>query len=123
MRVDIPSADVSKNKASALAIAFDQTVSVETDKLRLWITASHQNAARVKEIVIWPVEVGDLPPLPKAAGPAAIAGAKTYLEGASSEETIVVPLTGTGLKATQKMTDLEGSGTGGEEKDGGEAIG
>jgi len=72
--VDIPSAEVSGNQASALAIAFDQTVSVETDKLRLWIAASHQDAARVKEIVIWPIEIGDLPPLPKAAGPAAMKG-------------------------------------------------
>lgn len=72
--VDIPSADISNNKASALAIAFDQTVTVETDKLRLWITSSHQDSARVKEIVIWPSEVGDLPRLPKSAGPAAMQG-------------------------------------------------
>lgn len=73
--VDIPSADVSGNQANALAIAFDQTVSVETDKLRLWITASHQNTARVKEIVVWPSEVGDLPLLPKATGPTAVGSA------------------------------------------------
>lgn len=73
--VDIPSADVSNNKASALAIAFDQTVSVETEKLRIWITSSHQDTARVKEIVIWPAEVGDLPALPEATGPAAAPGA------------------------------------------------
>jgi hypothetical protein len=73
--VDIPSAEVSGNKADALAIAFDQTVSVETGKLRIWITAGHQDTARIKEIIVWPAEVGDLPPLPKAAGPAAMAGA------------------------------------------------
>lgn len=78
---DIPSADVSGNQSPALAIAFDQTVTVKTDKIRLWITASHQGAARVKEIVIWPSEVGDLPPLPKASGPAAA-------EGASPQEDI-----------------------------------
>jgi hypothetical protein len=72
--VEIPSADVSSNKSNALAIAFDQTVRVETDKIRLWITATHQDVARVKEIVIWPAEVGDLPPLPKASGPAAMEG-------------------------------------------------
>lgn len=71
---DIPSAEVTANKSSALAIAFDQTVSVDTDKLRLWITATHQGIARVKEFVVWPAEVGDLPPLPKAAGPAAMEG-------------------------------------------------
>ena len=73
--MDIPSAEIAGNQSSALAIAFDQTVSVETSKLRLLVTASHQNAARVKEIIIWPFEVGDLPPLPKNAGPAAMAGA------------------------------------------------
>jgi hypothetical protein len=73
--LDIPSADVTGNTANALAIAFDQTVSVDTEKLRLWITATHQNTARVKEIVVWPAGIGDLPPLPKAAGPAAMAGA------------------------------------------------
>jgi hypothetical protein len=35
----------------------------------------------VKEIVIWPAEVGDnLPPLPKASGPAAMAGATPQQE-------------------------------------------
>ncbi len=72
--VDIPSADISNNKSAALAIAFDQTVRVESDKLRLWISASHQDTARVKEIVIWPAEAGDLPPLAKSAGPAASDG-------------------------------------------------
>ncbi|TAE78628.1 MAG: hypothetical protein EAZ65_04520 [Verrucomicrobia bacterium] len=72
--IDIPSAVLSGNKSSALAIAFDQTVTVKTDKLRLWITATHDNSARVKELVIWPSSVGDLPPLPKAADPHAVAG-------------------------------------------------
>lgn len=69
---EIPSAEVSGNKLSAVAIAFDQTVRVETDKLRIWISSNHQDVARIKEVVIWPAEVGDLPPLPKAAGPAAM---------------------------------------------------
>ena len=77
----IPSADVTGNKSNALAIAFDQTVTVETDKLRLWITASHQGVARVKEIVVWPSEVGDLPPLPKASSPSG-----------STAQTDVVPI-------------------------------
>ena len=72
--MDIPSAEISGNQASALAIAFDQTVSVETNKLRVWITATHQDTARIKEIVVWPHDIGDLPALPKAAGPAAMAG-------------------------------------------------
>jgi len=77
---EIPSAVITGNKASALAIAFDQTVSVETDQLRVWITATHQDIARIKEIVVWPAEVGDLPPLPKAAGPAAMAGSTPQSE-------------------------------------------
>ena len=36
----------------------------------------------------------------------AIAGAKEYIKGASRGEPIVIPLTGTGLKATRKMMDL-----------------
>jgi hypothetical protein len=80
--VDIPSAEITNNKASALAIAFDQTVTVDTDKLRIWITASHQDAARIKEIIVWPSGAGDLPPLPKSAGPAA-------MEGATPQEQIV----------------------------------
>jgi hypothetical protein len=64
---DIPSAKVANNKALALAIAFDDTVNVTTDRLRLWVTQSHQGIARVKEVVIWPASVGDLPPLPASA--------------------------------------------------------
>jgi hypothetical protein len=65
---DIPSAIVSGNKSSALAIPFDQTVSVESDKLRLWITASHQDTGRVKELIVWPAGAGDMPPLARSAG-------------------------------------------------------
>jgi hypothetical protein len=64
---DIPSAKVANNQALALAIAFDDTVNVTTDRLRLWVTRSHQGIARVKEVVIWPASVGDLPPLPASA--------------------------------------------------------
>ncbi len=64
---DIPSAKVANNQELALAIAFDDTVPVVTDRLRLWVTKSHQGIARVKEVVIWPASVGDLPPLPASA--------------------------------------------------------
>ena len=66
--VTIPSAVVSGNQSTALALPFDATMTVETSRLRLWITASHQNTARVKELVIWPGEAGAVPPLPKAGG-------------------------------------------------------
>ena len=62
----IPSTEVRDNKANALALAFDQTVAVETDKLRLWIPFAKPGSARVKEIVIWPSEGGDLPALPNS---------------------------------------------------------
>jgi len=66
---DVPSARIENNRATALAIAFDDTVPVTTDRLRLWITRTHQGIARVKEVVIWPATVGDLPPLPAGASP------------------------------------------------------
>ena len=69
--IDIPSAEISNNQAVALAIPFDQTVKVETDKLRLLISASHQQVARVKDISIWPSAIGDMPPLPKGSQPLA----------------------------------------------------
>jgi len=61
--VDIPSATVTSNKKPAVSVSFDQTVDVITDKLRIQIDKSHQNVARVKEIVIWPWTSGDLPPI------------------------------------------------------------
>lgn len=60
---DIPSATVENNRVAALAVPFDDAVDVTTDKLRLWITKSSGNTARVIEVVVWPASVGDLPPL------------------------------------------------------------
>lgn len=59
----IPSAVIVGNKSNAIAVAFDQTVEVNTDKLRLTVTGSHQGMARVKEILVWPSSAGNLPPL------------------------------------------------------------
>jgi len=64
----IPSAVVSGNQATALALAFDATMTVETSRLRLWITATHQDVARVKELVVWPGEAGAVPPVPRQGG-------------------------------------------------------
>lgn len=60
---DIPSATLENNRATALAIPFDDTVDVTTDTLRLWITASHQDTARVLEVIVWPASGGNIPPL------------------------------------------------------------
>jgi hypothetical protein len=61
---EIPSAVVTGNEEVAVAVAFDQAVEVRTSKVRLVVAASHQDTARVKELVIWPTGGGDLPPLP-----------------------------------------------------------
>jgi hypothetical protein len=55
---DIPSATVSDNDSVARAVFFDDEVDVVTDRLRLWVTHSHQGIARVKEVVIWPYSAG-----------------------------------------------------------------
>lgn len=60
---EIPSAMFENNRSTALSIPFDDTVDVTTHKLRLWITGSHQDAARVLEVIVWPASVGNLPPL------------------------------------------------------------
>lgn len=60
---DIPSATFESNQVTALTIPFDDTVDVTTDKLRLWITTTHQDTARVLELVVWPASVGTIPPL------------------------------------------------------------
>ncbi len=71
---DIPSASFANNEAVALALPFDDAVEVVTDRLRFLATDSHQNVARVKEIVIWPAGQGDLPAVAgggaRKAGPA-----------------------------------------------------
>ena len=64
--VDIPSAVVTNNHAAALSLAFDDTVAVTTDRLRLWITATPDGYARIKEFVVWPASVRQLPPLATA---------------------------------------------------------
>ena len=64
--VDIPSATVVNNQATALALAFDDAVVVRTDRLRLWITATPDGYARISEVIVWPASVRTLPPLPSA---------------------------------------------------------
>lgn len=62
--VNIPSAEITGNKATELVLAFDATIPVETDRIRLWITGTPENMARVSEIRVWPASVGNVPPLP-----------------------------------------------------------
>ena len=67
--VDIPSAMVRDNTNAAVAVAFDATVDVTTDRLRLWITGTEDGVARVREVVVWPLTPGGMPSLADAAGP------------------------------------------------------
>ena len=60
---DIPSAAFENNQATALAIPFDDTVNVTTDRLRLWITPAQPEFARVLEIMVWPASAGSVPPI------------------------------------------------------------
>ena len=64
--VDIPSATVYSNEATAVSVAFDQTVEVVTDKIRIVVSESHQHIARIKEVVLWPYSL-ELPALPTSA--------------------------------------------------------
>jgi hypothetical protein len=52
--VDIPSSVISGNKSAALSLPFDTTIDVVTDTLRLVVTKTKDNLARIKEVVIWP---------------------------------------------------------------------
>lgn len=61
--VDIPSANVTGNKRPRLALTFDDTVRVRTDRIRLFITAAEDGTARVGEIVVWPLSAAGVPPL------------------------------------------------------------
>jgi hypothetical protein len=65
---NIPSATFTNNLATALSIPFG-TVDVTTDALRLWITSTPNDIARVLEVVVWPVSVGKLPSLVTPATP------------------------------------------------------
>lgn len=60
---DVPSAIIANNQSTALSLAFDDTVVVRTERLRIWITATPDGYARIKEIFVWPASVRTLPPL------------------------------------------------------------
>ena len=62
----VPSAQVTGNAAPALALKFDDTVVVSTQRLRLWITETPDGTARVAEIVVWPASASGVPPVSPA---------------------------------------------------------
>lgn len=64
----IPSAVFTGNKATSVRVMFDSTVDVVTDSLRLVVTKSLDNKARVKEITLFPYNGKAVPPLSPAHG-------------------------------------------------------
>jgi len=59
----IPSAVITGNKFNAVAIAFDATVDVITDSLRLTFTKTKSENVFVSELCVWPVIKLGIPPL------------------------------------------------------------
>ncbi|MCH5376031.1 MAG: hypothetical protein JJ992_18840, partial [Planctomycetes bacterium] len=88
----------------ALAIAFDDTVEVKTEKLRLWITRTHQGHARVKEVIIWPAAQGGLPPLSAPASAPAAAPGKAAPTSQSAIPLIYLNQSGFNLGKPKRFT-------------------
>ncbi len=63
----IPSATVVGNRATALGLAFDSNVKVDTDTLRIVVTKTKGDMARIKEVVVWPESAGKVPDIATAA--------------------------------------------------------
>lgn len=61
---EIPSASVSGNMLASIPLPFDDTVDVITDRIRINIHPTPQKPWSIREVVIWPYEMGDLPPIP-----------------------------------------------------------
>ena len=85
---DIPSAQIEGNTAAALAVLFDGTVEVTTDRLRLRLTPAKGGVVRVGEVVVWPASAGAVPAIvaepasakaPKGAKPAKVDVPLIYL--------------------------------------------
>lgn len=64
--VDIPSAVVTENRSTSVAVAFDSTLAVSTDRLKIEILSSPKQAIRVREVVVWSAGQGDMPRVPDA---------------------------------------------------------
>ncbi|MDZ8119097.1 discoidin domain-containing protein [Pontiella agarivorans] len=61
----VPSSVITGNRSTALSLPFDSTLDVKTDTLRLVVTKTKMDLARIKEIVLWPETGQALPPLEK----------------------------------------------------------
>ena len=59
----IPSANIIGNTSTALSIEFDGAVTAITDSLRVTITKSASDIARIREITIWPFSASGIPDL------------------------------------------------------------
>jgi hypothetical protein len=61
----IPSAAVNGNDSTTLRMPFDASVAVETDTLRMTVTKTGDDLARIKEIVVWPFSADGIPLIAK----------------------------------------------------------
>jgi hypothetical protein len=61
----IPSANVTANKFNEVALAFDATVDVFTDSIRIVLTKTKNDNFAIKEICVWPENRLGLPPFGK----------------------------------------------------------
>ncbi len=61
--LDVPSARIIGNRQTALRIAFDDSVDVTTSALRVFVTRTHQQITRIKEITVWPYSSRGIPQL------------------------------------------------------------
>jgi len=58
---DIPSSRVADNQATALGIAFDDTLVVQASRLRILVLDTYDGQARIKEVAVWPANPGGMP--------------------------------------------------------------
>ncbi len=66
--VEIPSAVVIGNQETVLRMPFDAAVDVVTDRLRIQISRTPKDVARIAEIVVWPYSAEGIPQLPDQSG-------------------------------------------------------
>ena len=82
----IPSATVVNNLKTVIPLEFDNTVEVDADALRIVVTKSKGDLARLKEVFVWPATGGKIPQMQALDG-----------EGAGSPEVPLIYLNQSGF--------------------------
>jgi alpha-L-fucosidase 2 len=77
--VNIPSTETSGNTAAFLVLHFDDSIDVETDTLRLWITQTPNNVARISGFIVWSNAIERAPDAPPEIVPVSIAPERTVI--------------------------------------------